>query len=200
MAERGNESIHVLKINPQFAIRNAQSEDIAVKNALKVLNELKEEGLIRDYAIGGAIAALRWTEPFFTQDLDIFIVLEKEADEKGLIILSPIYEYLKSKGYVWKGHWIIIEGVPVDMFPADSLEKEAVEQAQEAEYEEVRTKVIIPEYLIALFLRAGRDKDLRKIQMLLEQCEIDRERLEKILSQCGLREKFRDFEEKRHGG
>jgi len=33
----------------------------------------------------------------------------KEADEKGLIILSPIYEYLKSKGYVWKGHWSLME-------------------------------------------------------------------------------------------
>lgn len=170
-----------------------------MKNALKVLNELREKGLIKDYAIGGAIAALRWTEPFFTQDLDIFILLEKEADEKGLTILSPIYEYLKSKGYVWKGQWIMIEGVPVDMFPADPLEEEAVEQAQEAEYEGVRTKVVIPEYLIALFLRAGRDKDWRKIQMLLEQCEIDRERLQRILSHYGLYEKFSDFEEKRYG-
>ena len=170
-----------------------------MKNALNVLNELKEKGLIKDYAIGGAIAALRWTEPFFTQDLDIFIVLEKEADEKGVIILSPIYEYLKSKGYVWKGHWIMIEGVPVDIFPADPLEKEAIEEAEEAEYEGVRTKVIIPEHLIALFLRAGRDKDLRKVQMLLEQCEIDRERLQSILTQYGLDEKFRDFEEKCYG-
>lgn len=170
-----------------------------MKNALKVLNELRKKGLIKDYAIGGAIAALRWTEPFFTQDLDIFILLEKEGDEKGLIVLTPIYEYLKSKGHVWKGHWIMIEGVPVDMFPADPLEKEAVEQALETEYEGVRTKVIIPEHLIALFLRAGRDKDWRKIQMLLEQCEIDRGRLQRILSQYGLYERFRDFEEKRYG-
>lgn len=76
------------------------------------------------------------------------------------------------------------------------LSKEAVEQAQEAEYEGVRTKVILPEYLIALFLRAGRDKDWRKIELLLEQCEIDRERLQKILDQQGLYEKFRDFEDK----
>jgi predicted nucleotidyltransferase len=170
-----------------------------VKNALEVFNELKQRGLIRDYAIGGAIAALRWTEPFFTQDLDIFVLLEKEADEEGLIVLSPVYEYLRGKGYVWKGHWIVIEGVPIDVFPADPLEREAVEQALAVEYEGVSTKVIIPEYLIALFLRAGRDKDWRKIQMLLDQCEIDRERLQRILTQYGLDEKFRDFEEKWHG-
>ena len=160
---------------------------------------LKEEGLIQDYAIGGAIAALRWTEPFFTQDLDVFILLKDEDKKKGVIDLSPIYEYLKSKGYEWKGHWIMIEGVPVDIFPADPLEKEAIEQAQEVEYEGVKTKVIVPEYLIALFLRAGRDKDLRKIEMLLEQCQIDRERLQKILSQYGLNEKFKEFEERGYG-
>ena len=71
-----------------------------MKETLKVLNELKEKGLIEDYAIGGAIAALRWIEPFFTQDLDVFILL-KDGDEKKkeVIDLSPIYEYLKSKGY-----------------------------------------------------------------------------------------------------
>lgn len=170
-----------------------------MKNTLQVLNELKEKGLIIDYAIGGAIAALRWTEPFFTEDLDVFIVVEQEAGKKGLIVLSPIYEYLKSKGYLWKGRWVIIEGVPVDIFPADPLEKEAIEQAEEVEYEGVRTKVITPEYLIASFLRAGRDKDWRKIHTLLEQCEIDRERLQRILSQYGLYERFRDFEERRYG-
>ncbi|MGB9700895.1 MAG: hypothetical protein ACPL5I_16095 [Thermodesulfobacteriota bacterium] len=61
-----------------------------MKNTIKVLNELREKGLIKDYAIGGAIAALRWTEPFFTQYLDIFIIMEKETDEKGLIVLSSI--------------------------------------------------------------------------------------------------------------
>ena len=35
--------------------------------------------------------------------------------------------------------------------------------------------------------------------MVSEQCEIDRERLRRILSQYGLDEKFRDFEEKSYG-
>ncbi|MCD6539148.1 MAG: hypothetical protein J7K37_00360 [Candidatus Omnitrophica bacterium] len=169
-----------------------------MKETLKVLNELKEKGLIQDYAIGGAIAALRWIEPFFTQDLDVFILL-KDKEKKEVIDLSPIYEYLKSKGYEWKGHWVVIEGVPVDIFPADPLEKEAIEQAQETEYEGIKTKVIIPEYLIALFLRAGRNKDYRKIEMLLEQCQINKEKLQKILGQYGLDGKFKEFEKKGYG-
>lgn len=167
-----------------------------MKDALRVLNELKEKGLIKDYAIGGAIAALRWTEPFFTQDLDVFIILEPEADEREIIVLTPIYEYLRSQGYVGKGHWIIIEGVPVDLFPADPLEREAIEDAEEIEYEGVKTKVIPPEYLIALFLRAGREKDKRKMDLLLEQAEVDKEKLERILDTYGLGERFRAWTEK----
>lgn len=167
-----------------------------MKNAIRVMNELKERGLIKDYAIGGAIAALRWTEPFFTVDLDVFIILEEEADERGLIVLSPIYEYLKERGYVWKGHWIMIEGIPVDIFPADPLEKEAIAEAEEIEYEGVNTKVLTPEYLIALFARAGREKDKRKISLLLEQAEVDRQKLERILDRYGLSERSRDLVER----
>ena len=170
-----------------------------MKNAIKVLNELKEKALIKDYAIGGGIATLKWAEPFFTQDLDVFIILEKETDEKELIILTPIYEYLKNRGYLWRKNWILIEGIPVDIFPADSLEKEAVEKAEVTEYEGIKTKVITPEYLIALFLRAGRGKDIRKIQMLLEQTEINMERLHKILAKYKLNKEFRLFKEKYYG-
>jgi len=170
-----------------------------MKNTIKVINELKQKGLIKDYAIGGAIAALRWVEPFFTRDLDIFIILPKKLKEKKLIILSPIYEYLKKKGYLWKEQWIIIEGIPVDLFPADELEKEAVENAKEIEYQGEKTKIIAPEYLIALFLRTNRDKDERKIKMLLEQAQINMEKLTKILNKHGLTEKFVKYKEKYYG-
>lgn len=167
-----------------------------MRKTLSVMNELKEKGLIKDYAIGGAIAALRWTEPFFTEDLDIFIVLEKRKDEKSLIVLTPIYEYFRNKGYLWEKHWIVIEGVPVDIFPADSFEEEAIENALETEYEGVPTKIITPEYLIALFLRAGREKDERKIELLLEQTEINLEKLNNILIKYDLMRKFEDFRQK----
>ncbi len=131
---------------------------------------------------------------FFTQDLDVFVILGKESvNEKILINLSPVYEYLKGKGYVWEGHWLIIEGIPVDIFPADELEREAVENAQEVDYEGVKAKIISPEYLIVLFLRAGREKDKIKIQMLLEQAEIDLKKLNDILNRYDLAKKFKEL-------
>lgn len=169
-----------------------------MKDTIKVINELKKEKLIKDYAIGGAIGVLKWVEPFFTRDLDIFIIPIKETKEE-LINLSLMYEYLKKKGCFWKEQWIIIKGIPVDFIPTDGVEKEAVENAQETEYEGVKTKVITPEYLIALFLKAGRDKDIRKIEMLLEQAEIDMGKLDKILKVHGLTMKFIKFKKKHYG-
>jgi len=169
-----------------------------MKNTLALINELKEKKLIADYAIGGAIGVLRWVEPFFTRDLDIFIIPSKET-KKGVIDLSSIYDYLKKKGCVWKGQWLIIGGVPVDFIPVDALEKEAVEDAEAAEFEGVGTKVITPEYLAAILLRAGRNKDLRKVEMLLAQASIDGKKLDRILEKYGLAGKFAGFRRKHDG-
>jgi hypothetical protein len=37
---------------------------------LKVLNELEREGVISRYAIGGAVGAIFYMEPFLTYDLE----------------------------------------------------------------------------------------------------------------------------------
>lgn len=164
-----------------------------MKKTIEVINKLKKEKLIKNYAIGGAIGVLRWVEPFFTRDLDIFIVPFQEP--KGKVIdLSLIYNFLKKRGYdEWLGQWIIIEGIPVEFIPAGNLAEESVANAQEIEFEGVKTKVIIPEYLIALLLKAGREKDTIKIKMLLEQAKIDRKKLNEILVRYGLDNKLKPF-------
>jgi predicted nucleotidyltransferase len=157
-----------------------------MKKTIEVINGLKEKGLIKDYAIGGAIGVLKWVEPFFTRDLDIFIIPSQEPKSK-VIDLSLIYDYLKSKGYdEWTGQWIMLEGIPTEFIPAEGLAKESVANAQEIEFEGTKTKVIIPEYLIALLLQAGREKDIIKIKMLLEQARVDRKKLNEILVRYNL--------------
>ena len=42
---------------------------------LAVLNDLVAQGVIQKYAIGGAVAAIFWVEPFDTIDLDVFVFL-----------------------------------------------------------------------------------------------------------------------------
>ena len=69
-----------------------------MKKTLAILNKLKEGGLIDGYAIGGGIAVLFYVEPVFTSDLDIFCLIPA-AKGKTIVSLSPIYDFLKKKGY-----------------------------------------------------------------------------------------------------
>ncbi len=161
-----------------------------MKKTLQELNNLIKNNLIADYAIGGGIAALFYIEPFLTYDLDVFIILSIKERDENLILLTPIYDYLKQRGYSWKEGHIIVEGIPVQFIPADELEEEAVRNAREVEYEKVITKIISPEYLISILLKVGRKKDTEKIERLLSQTEIDNEKLEDILYRYGLQDKF----------
>lgn len=162
-----------------------------MKKTLEIINELGREGLVKDYAIGGAVAALKWVEPFFTRDLDIFVIPITEPDTHSVISFLPIFDSLKTKGYdQWTGQWILIEGIPVEFLPAEGLAKEAVEGAVEVDFEGVKTKVMTPEHLIALFVKAFREKDKMKIRLLLDQGKINREKLKGVLMRYGLDEKF----------
>lgn len=158
-----------------------------------VINELKEKGLIDDYAIGGGMATLFYIEPFLTYGLDLFILIQEERKQGNLILLSFLFEYLEKRGYLWKGEHIIIEGIPVQFIPADELEEEAVRNARQIEYEGIKTKVVLSEYLMAILLRVERKKDIEKIERLLEQAQIDKEKLESILQRYHLMEKFKVY-------
>lgn len=50
-----------------------------------------------------------------------------------------------------KKHWVIMKGVPVDIFPADVLEKKAIEETMETEYEGVKTKGSSPNQLVRIW-------------------------------------------------
>lgn len=155
---------------------------------LKIMNRLKAEGIVSDYAIGGGIATLRYTEPFFTQDLDLFVVVKQQTK---LVLLMPIYDRFGELGYQWSGEHLIVEGLPVQFIAADALEEEAVKNAAPTRLLGVTTKIFTPEYLIAILVRAGRDKDKIKVAMLLKQTKVNRELLDSILARFRLVSKFK---------
>ena len=165
-----------------------------MKKTLEILNKLKEKGLVLDFAIGGGIATIFYTEPVFTYDLDVFVIIKPELQTR-IISLVPIYDYLKSRGYSWKGEHIVIDGMPVQFIPAGSdIEKDAIENAKDIIYSGVKTKVLPAEYLIAIALKVGRRKDFEKIGRLIDQAKIDKNVLEKIiLKKYHLAEKFKEW-------
>lgn len=164
-----------------------------MEEALKVLNDLKQKGTIGDYAIAGAMAAIFYTEPFFTKDLDILAVLPETPT--GLVILEPIYSRLREMGYEVVGEHINIGRTLVQFIAGgDALHGEALKKSVPRKYGEMRTKVVLPEHLIAIWLRSDRPKDRPKIRVLLDQVEVNMEYLQDILQRHDLREKWMDFE------
>lgn len=83
--------------------------------ALAAIERLKSDGIVSDYAIGGAMALVFWTEPIPTFDIDVFVVL---ASKSELVSLAPVYEWARRNGYREEAEHIIIAGLPVQVIPA----------------------------------------------------------------------------------
>lgn len=166
-----------------------------MEKALNVISNMHKEGVLKEYAIGGAIATIYYTEPFATDDVDIFFI---PPEEQGLLVLTPFYEFCTKKGYKTYKEYILIGETPIQFLPAaTALEKEAVQHAVPVKYKKIQVNILRPEYLIAICLRVFRLKDREKIVRLLEQTEINKKLLSDILVRHGLMEKFEIFKGER---
>lgn len=103
-------------------------------DVLRVLERLKREGVVVDYAIAGAMAANFWDEAVATQDLDVVVVLGRPASP--LDPLRAIFDSLPEASYPRRGEHVEIAGVPVQFLPAWSpLVARAVREAHEGPYD-----------------------------------------------------------------
>lgn len=158
------------------------------RDALQVLNTMKDEGVIEDYAVAGAMAILFWTEPVPTYDLDVLVLLP--ASPSPIVSLDPIYRWTEARGYSASEEHILVEGVPTQFLPSPSrLAHEAIEAAETLDYDGVPVKVARPEYLVALYLepsaRTARRRE--RAAMLLELPELKRPLLDEILARHGIK-------------
>lgn len=165
-----------------------------MKETLKVLNGMVKDGVIDDYAVGGAVAAIYYLEPFDTSDLDVFIQVNTSGSE--LMILAPVYEYLLEQGYQAQGEFIHIGRFPVQFLPVfNALTDEAVSKAQTIRYERVPMRIMRPEHLVAIMLDTGRRKDYLRINAFLEHGAVNMRSLNAVLKRHGLMKKWKDNED-----
>ena len=157
---------------------------IPLADVLRAANELVSAGLIKDYALGGALAAIYYTEPFTTYDADIIFIPTDETLTAGI---PAIYSHLQSKGWRVESEHMLIKDFPVQFLAARGLTEEAVRKAAPIEYEGVPTKVFGPEYIIAIAASVGRHKDLARIEQLMSQTTIDEALLDDILRRYNLK-------------
>jgi hypothetical protein len=162
-----------------------------VEKTLEIINRMEADGVIGRYAIGGAMAAVFYVEPFATFDLDIFFAASVSG---GLITMTPVYEYLKTAGYEAEGEAVNIEGWPVQFLPTyNPLVAEAVEQAVEIEFKRTPTRVLSAEHLVAVMLQTGRAKDYARAAKFLEEGVVNVERLTEILTRHDLSDEWREL-------
>ena len=166
-----------------------------MKKTLQVINSLIDLGLIRNYAIGGAMGQFYYIEAGSTFDLDIMVHLKAESN--SLVPLQEIYQWAKANNYPDVKEHIIIEGIPVQFLPAfNDLISEAIENSNKVTMFGVETFVMKPEYLMAIMLKTGRSIDKTRLVKFFEECDFDKNLLELILKKFSLIKEYNLFKEK----
>jgi hypothetical protein len=163
---------------------------VRLDKAFAIINNIVVDGVIQNYAIGGATGAFFYIEPDTTYDVDVFCNCQTVKPD-ALDMLTPIYQYLEAKGYKTEMEAIIIEGVAVQFLPVfNPLNEEAVERAAEFDYEGVSVRVMRAEHLVAIMLQTGRSKDFVRIARFVESDVLDNKALMDILARHRLKQKW----------
>jgi len=68
-----------------------------IRDVLATVNRMRADGVISDYAVGGAVAATFYLEPLSTVDVDIFVALQPPPG-RVLLDASPLFDYLRAQG------------------------------------------------------------------------------------------------------
>ena len=163
-----------------------------MKEVAELLNAMHAAGVISEYALFGAIAQMKYTEPVATLDADVLVAM---PEPKGLDVLKPIYEFCAARGYRPEGEAVRVGAWPVQFIPAFSpLTREALEQAETADFEGVPLRVVGASYLAVIALSVGRAKDQARIVGLLESASVSRGQVARLAARHGLTEAWRHFE------
>jgi hypothetical protein len=165
-----------------------------VKELAQLLDEMQRVGVIRNYALFGATAQMRYTEPVATLDADVRVAVDA-ADQ--LDVLGGVYEFCAAKGYRPEGEAILVGAWPTQFMPAFSpLTVEAMEQAETADFEGVALRVVRADHLAVIALSVGRARDFARILALLESGSVSQDAIERLAARHGWAEAWRNFERK----
>jgi len=162
-----------------------------MKEIAGLLNEMCQADIIKNYAIFGAVAQMRYTEAVVTMDLDVLVAVP-ETD--SLAILRPIYEFCSRKGYQPEGEAIRVGAWPVQFIPIfDDLSKEAMDCAEEADLDAVTVRVVKADFLAVMALKVGRVKDKTRILSLIEAKAVTEEEIANLARKYNLDKEWKQF-------
>jgi len=165
-----------------------------IQDVIVMLNQIERDGVIKRYAIGGAVGATFYLEPVSTLDVDVFIAF-KPQQESIIVSPTPIFDYLRGFGCKMEGEYIVISGWPVQFLPVSGpLLEEALDNGVEVDVEGEPARVLAAEYLAALALQTGRAKDKARLLQFIEAHALDRKKFEELVERHGLTDTWREFQ------
>ena len=190
-----------LRLFSNIGTKFCQGRPMSLYKAIEVIAKLAETSVIQHYAIAGAVAALNYVQPTFTEDLDILVSIGHfDTHRSGLILPTPIETALAAMGYSERtGVSIMIEGWPVQFLPAASeLDEEALQKAVDLDIglptdPPLKARCLRAEHVVAFAVKLGRLKDLARVQAILEQHAVDVVALKDVLERHGLLGPWRSF-------
>lgn len=153
-------------------------ENLPLADVLRAANGLMDAGLIEDWALGGALAAIYYVEPFTTYDADIFFIPKDKGFTAGI---PAIYAFLQSHGWQVEREHLLVRGFPVQFLAAHGLTEEAVREAERIDYEGVPARIFRAEHIVAIAASVGRAKDKARVEQLMQQAELDKSYLADVL-------------------
>lgn len=163
-----------------------------MKELAQLLNDMCSAGVLSNYALFGAVAQLRYTEPVTTLDADVLVAI---PGAPGIDVLSGVYRFCAQRGWRPEGEAIRVGAWPVQFIPAFSpLTQEAMDNAETADLDGIPFRVVTPDYLAVIALSVGRAKDYTRILALLESGSTNPPRIEALAGRHGLHSSWKKFE------
>ena len=163
-----------------------------MKQVAQLLNDMLACGVIRNYALFGAMAQMRYTEAVATLDADVLVTVPS-ADRMD--VLAGTYGYCKEQGFENEGDAVRVGAWPVQFMPVFSpLTREAMENTEIADFDGVALRVVRADYLAVIALSVRRAKDYARILALLESLSVTREQIAQLAAEHGLSQAWQQFE------
>ena len=165
-----------------------------MNQVVTLLNEMTRSGVIKGYALFGATAQMRYTEPVATLDADVLVIV---PSPERLDVLTPLYEFCANQGYAPEGEAVRVGEWPLQFIPAFSpLTQEAVERADTVNFEGEPFRVVRADYLAVIALSVGRPKDFTRILALLQSGSVTPEGIGELAQKHDLSEAWHRYQER----
>ncbi|HRQ55612.1 MAG TPA: hypothetical protein PL018_15250 [Ignavibacteriaceae bacterium] len=169
-----------------------------MKKTIKILNELVERDVIKEYAIAGGMAQFYYVEPSVTYDLDLIVNLN--VTDNPLTPLSGLYKWADENNLKTEGEHIIIGGIPVQFLLAyNELIAEALLNKEKITLFEESSFILSAEYLMAIMLQTGRAVDYERLIRFFNEADYDENKFSDIIDRFGLRDKYADYKKRING-